>query len=133
MSEIFDIIKNINTKGTRLDFDNIKSGVYTPYVVNKAFAMSNAENLFIIDEINQYPSMSAQMHYDYLYYSTNKFNGYNKWIKEDTNKYIKYLCKHFSCSSEKAKEFYKLCTQQDLEELEKRYSNDDDKGRDKNI
>lgn len=77
----FDVVKNINGHGERLDMDGVS---YDPFVINRVFS-NTPDTVLFANELNQHWRMSKQMQYDFYRFGVTKHpRRYGKWVKRET-------------------------------------------------
>lgn len=111
----FEYVKSINDK-TGYIFDSAEK--YPSFVVNRCMSFNSDTSLFA-NEINKYSQakLTDQQNYDFLYYAIPKKKRYGKWIKSDQLPNLEVICKFFDCSIEKAKEYMKILTDDQIQEI----------------
>ncbi len=92
---------------------------YPAFVVNKAISF-HYDCVFQANQMNQYPSLSNNMQYQYL---LNSIRGYKrpfrKWEKRETIENLEAIKEYYNYSNEKAKEALVLLNATQLEEIRK--------------
>lgn len=111
-----DLIPSIlQTKKNVLD--NEKK--YPAFVVNRALSF-HYDCVFQANQMNQYPSISNNMQYQYL---LNSIRGYKrpfrKWEKRETIEDLDAVKEYYNYSNEKAKEALVLLNAIQIEEIKK--------------
>lgn len=118
MSDIFkDIIPSIlHTKNDVLE--NEKD--YAPFIVNRAISF-HYDCVLQANQMNQYPSLPANMQYHYL---LNSIRGYKrpfrKWEKRETIEDLEAIKEYYNYSNEKAKEALVLLDATQIEIIKKK-------------
>ncbi|ASD50391.1 clamp loader of DNA polymerase [Acidovorax phage ACP17] len=101
----FDIAKNINSHGPRLDTD--EAG-FESFVIVKI--MSNTpDSVFFANELNQYWQLDKQLQYDFLRFGLPKnMRRFGKWEKKskDDEEDLAAIMEAFGYSRNKALEVY---------------------------
>lgn len=78
----FDVVKNINGHGTRLDVDDV---AYDGFVINRVFS-NTPDTVMFANELNQQWRLPKQMQYDFYRYGLVKHpRRYGKWEKRDSD------------------------------------------------
>lgn len=108
MSNVFDYVKSINEKTEKLDIDG-----YVPYIINKAFSFM-PETLFYADSMNINSHIDAQMQYDFYYYALPKKKRFGKWTKKKVIPDIATIREYYNCSYQKAIEYSKILTDEQI-------------------
>jgi hypothetical protein len=120
--QLFDYVKSINTKSSHL-FDEAPDAVsgYIPYHVLTAFSYFPDTVLFA-NQLNSYPDICKQMHYDYLYFSLPERKRYAKWIKADKSEMLDSIQKCYNVNYTKAQEIFAILSDEQKEHVHKLYS-----------
>jgi hypothetical protein len=93
---------------------------YNPFVVNKALTQ-HMDTLYHAKMMNMNSHLDNKIQYDYLFHAVRGYKRpYQKWIKNENNKDLKLVMEYYNCSSDKAKTFLSVLTQDQLKILEKR-------------
>ena len=117
MSDLFkDIIPSIlQTKNHVLENDK----EYSAFVVNRAISF-HYDCVLQANEMNQYPSLPANMQYQFL---LNSIRGYKrpfrKWEKRETIENLDAIKEYYNYSNEKAKEALVLLDATQIETIKK--------------
>ena len=92
---------------------------YNAFVVNRAISF-HYDCVLQANEMNQYPSLPANMQYQFL---LNSIRGYKrpfrKWEKRETIENLDAVKEYYNYSNEKAKEAFVLLNATQLEEIKK--------------
>jgi hypothetical protein len=117
---LFDFIGDISQKKQYLLDDDTK-GVYTQYMVNKAFSQ-HIDTVMLASEMNKRPTLSIEMHHDFLFYSIDPKGRFGKWAKkqETDDVVISYLKEKYSINNEHAIDYAKLLDNDTIEQIRKR-------------
>lgn len=83
------------------------------FMVNRTFSFS-PETIFYANEMNICPDIGAKYHYDFYYHIIPKKKVYSKWAKAVKSEYLESVKKFYGCSTEKAQEYLKLLTNDQL-------------------
>lgn len=102
---VFDFVKSINEHQYNFEkeFDN---GAYSSYIVTKAFSYF-PDTIFLANEMNLYPGISPEMHYDFLFYTIPKKKRFSKWFKLEKHDQATFLSEWFNVRYDKAVEIMK--------------------------
>lgn len=77
----FDVVKNINGHGERLDASEVG---YDPFVINRVFS-NTPDTVLFANELNLNWRLPKQMQYDFYRYGVVKHpRRYGKWEKRDS-------------------------------------------------
>jgi len=115
---LFDYINDLSYGKkdlSRLNPDEFTEN-YSPYMINKAFSMG-IDTLLYANEMNKYPDISKQMHYDYYLFSLKKQKRFNKWAKEEKNEYLDLVCEYYQITTEKALDLIRILPDTSLENI----------------
>ena len=114
----FDFVKSINDKTENIiDRDSSFEKDYVPFIVNRAFSQF-FDSVLVANTMNSMHYLDKKMQYDYLYYTLKKRKRFSKWIKpewDEVNEII--VSAYYNINRRKAREYLKLMTEGDLEEL----------------
>jgi hypothetical protein len=110
----FDYTKSIDSKSEQLDISD-----YNAFIVNRALSFGVDTCLFA-NEMNINSSIPNNWQYDFLYYGIPKKKRYNKWIKFDAIDNIDIIQEYYNCSFQKAIEYSKILTEEEIEILKTR-------------
>lgn len=103
----FDIAKNINSHGQRLETDEVG---YEPFVLNKIYS-NTPDSVAFANEMNQHWSLPKQMQYDFYRFGLPKnMRRHGKWEKRSTETAddIAQIEEAFGYSRQKAIEVYPI-------------------------
>jgi hypothetical protein len=109
--ELFDYLDALTDKKIPFDStddDFVKS--YDPYIINRFISM-NESFVMLVNEINKYPNISKEAHYNYFLSFLPKRKLYFKYIKKQkdlTEKEVNYVASYFSVTTREAKEYIKI-------------------------
>lgn len=118
----FDVVSDISEKKQYiLDEDNIK--YFVPYQVNRALSQ-HVDTVLLANEINKCGSIDPLMHYHFLMHTVAAKKRYGKWaksVKEDEDT-IKLISHKFNTSFNKAKQYFKLLSEDDIKQIKNEYN-----------
>lgn len=102
----FDIAKNINSAGERLD---VNETGYEPWVTNIIYS-NTPDSVFFANMMNRYWSLPKQMQYDFYRFGLDRNpRRYGKWEKRaKTEDDILQICEALNYSRAKALEVYPI-------------------------
>jgi len=112
---VFDFVNDISHEKNYIFTDEV-SGDYSIYLVNKAFSYY-VDTIYLINEINKYPSISKKMHFDYLFNTVRSRKRFATWNKYVENEDLDLISEYYNCNIHKAKQILRLLTKQDLTEI----------------
>jgi hypothetical protein len=115
MPSPFDFVKSINNKEYIFE-ENLDKKDYTAYIVNKVFSFF-PDTIYLVNEINQYPSVEPKQHYDFLYNVVSKKNRYSKWVKSTKDDTALAISKALNIRYERAIEIMDTLDEEKLSQL----------------
>jgi Bacteriophage clamp loader A subunit len=128
----FDFADVILRKKKLEDFETVDFAEYKPFLVNRSLS-SHLDCILHVNELNQYPSMDADMQFQYLLNSIRpmkrKFNG---WNKAEVLKDLDCVKEYFGYSNQKAKEALRILSEEDIAEIKRRTEKGGVKNNDRN-
>lgn len=89
---------------------------YSPYVINTAFSMG-IDTLLYANEMNKFPEISKQMHYDYFLHALSKKKRYLKWYKTKNIEYLNDVCEYYNISKEKGLDLIRILPETSLKTI----------------
>jgi hypothetical protein len=107
----FDYINSINNKNIIEELED-----YNRYVIDIGLSYF-VDTILFVNEINQFPKMENQMHYDFLYNSIPKKKRFSKWNKKENDDDIDLIKEVYSVNSIKGKQYKKILTEEQLKYL----------------
>lgn len=106
--DIWDIVKSINTRGTRYDDLDIEK-YYDSWNINRCFS-NTPDSVLFANEMNMSTSLGKKAQYDFYYYglefNPKRYGPWNKAAKRD--EYIKLIMERYQYSYQKAREVLPL-------------------------
>lgn len=116
----FSVISNLsyNKKYKKLDEQEI--GNYQPFLVNRAFSQF-PDSVLQANFLNMNWFLPIQTQYDYLFYSLRKRKRFSKWPKKQQSDAIPFIIEYYKCSPREAKEYDKILSSEEKEELKRIY------------
>lgn len=112
-----DILPSLNLKENHF-FDEgiLEEKDYNSYIINLAYSFG-LDTILYANEMNCKSFINNRLQYDFYFYGLDKRKRFNKWIKKDDYSVIESLKKYFCCSTRKAKQYKKILTETQLEEI----------------
>lgn len=113
----FDFIKSIsNTKEDllRKNSENVKN--YNAFIINRGFGYF-PDTVLIANEMNMYPNIPAECHYQYYMNSVRKGKRFSKWHKPEKDKDLELIQKIYNVRIEIAKQYRNLISDEDMKKL----------------
>lgn len=111
----WDFVKSINEKEYSFNEDIDKKD-YSEYIINKAFSFF-PDTIFLANELNMCPEISAKQHYEFLYYATSKKRRFSKWIKPHRDADTVALAQGLGIRYDRAVEIMDILTDTELKNL----------------
>ena len=118
--KLSEYLKAINhTKEPLLDTDDefIEKG-YVPFVVNRCLSYF-PDTIFMVNQMNAWPTVDKKMHFDYLLNSIRKRKRFSKWFKNEECQKVNVVKEYFGYSERKAREVVNMLSDSDIEEMAK--------------
>ena len=113
------LLPSIDLKTMHLfEDDPEQAAEYVPFIVNKAYSFG-ADTILYANEMNRLHFLPKRLQYDFYFYGLDKRKRFNKWIKQNQINNIETIKEYFQCSNAKAKQFAKLLTSEQIDEIEK--------------
>jgi hypothetical protein len=122
--DLFEHLGNLTEKKVPFDLKNDEqSKSYAPYLINRFVSMSESF-LLLANEINKYPDLSKESHYNFYLTSLPKRRQYFKYIKktkEISEEDMKYVAEFFEITNRDAEHYIKILTEEQIKEIVKKY------------
>lgn len=106
--ELFDVVKNINSKEGHIDFDD--DFKLNSFMLNRVFSNTLDSNQYAY-VANMFSIDDSQMLYDFYYYGLNKAKRFGKWYKQEKHNdenFIVAICKVFGYNRKIAYDMYDI-------------------------
>lgn len=101
----FDVAKNINGHGERLDSEVIG---YNPFMMNRLYSQTPDSVLFA-NELNKFWNLPKQMQYDFYRYGLDRNpRRFGTWNKKESDDDIALIMEAFAFTRNKALEVYPI-------------------------
>ncbi len=117
---LFDFLKHLTEPNGRRDLlleDEANMKAYQPFIINRGLAQHIATVMYA-QEMNKCGSISKEMHYGFLFGSIKKSKRYAKWAKKDeTPEDIQLIAETYQVSIERAMEYAKLISKEDIQRI----------------
>ena len=91
---------------------------YNAYMINRAFSYF-PDSILYSNEMNKKWDLDNQLQHDYYFYSIPKKKRFSKWHKTQEDDDIDLLCKVYNINRQLAREYKRLLTKDQLEEIRK--------------
>ena len=116
----FDYVNAVCETKDYIFTEEDESYKYPRYIINRALSF-NADCLFVINEINQFPQLPNRAHYDYLHFGLDKKRRYGKWVRVEADEDLKLVMDAYGYSREKAESVIDLLSKEQLEKMRSRH------------
>jgi hypothetical protein len=118
---LFEFLKNISQKKENILNEETKKS-YSPYIINRYLSMHQGTILYA-QEMNIRPSISSEMHYEYLINAVRPMYRRFEYKKaEKDHDDILLLSKYYECSITKARDYFKLHTIEEILSIASKYN-----------
>lgn len=89
-------------------------------VVTSAGLSQHVDSVMFVNDLNMYwQVVTPKMHYDYLFHTVRQMRRpYVKWAKKTTNEDVKLVMDEYSVSRQKAIEYLKILTKEQLKKIQ---------------
>jgi len=114
LPDLYERKKNI----LRMDPDAEKD--FAPFIINRAVSM-NYDTVLWANEMNKANCATKQMVYDFYCYGLRAGRRYSKWAKKENDDDVAFICEAFSYNKKKAEAALKLISQEELNELRRKF------------
>lgn len=120
MTSPFDFVQSISyTKKDLLE--EVPESTYNPFIVNRSLSYF-VDLIHYANEMNMHPNLPKKLQYDYLRKSIRKNKRFAKWHKIEPVEDIKIIQEYYQCNYNKAKEFFALLTEDQLNNIKASFS-----------
>jgi len=122
--ELFDYLSGITEKKIPFDSknDDMVKG-YNPYIINRFISMCESF-IMLANEINKYPDLSKEIHYNFYLSSLPQRKQYFKYIKKEkdlTDEDVNYVANYFNVTAKEAKEHIRVLDKKSIETIIRKY------------
>jgi len=107
----FVYVKSICEKKYEYDLSG-----YTPYLVNRCFAM-HMDTIMFAEEMNQAHQIGPELQYDFYYYAVRKGKRFGFPPKPEEHKHVELIQEHYGYSREKALQALQLLTPEQVKSI----------------
>jgi hypothetical protein len=115
VNDIFEYKKDIIRNS---DDPTLAESYYSPYLTNKALSF-HADSIFYANEMNECHQLDKQLQYDFLLNSIRAYKRKHAWIKSENNEDLQLLCEYFKINMNRAEEYLKILTTEQVDEIKK--------------
>lgn len=112
---VFSFVKSINEHQYNFEKEFDKS-IYNTYVITQAFSYF-PDTIFLANEMNLYPGISNEMHYDFLFYTIPKKKRFSQWFKLKKHNQATFLSEWFNVRYDKAVEIMNALGEEKVSKL----------------
>jgi len=122
--DLFETLKGLTED--KIPFDpknNTQVKDYNPFIINRFISMCEAF-ILLVNEINKYPELSKETHYNFFLSSLPKRKQYFKYIKKDkdlTEEEVKYVANYFNVTTREAKSHIQVLSEEDVKTIIGKY------------
>lgn len=117
MSGVFDFVNAINhTKRDLIAEEEASERDYVPFVVNRSLSYFT-DTLLYANEMNRYRDLDRDLQFRFLLNSIRPKKRFSKWAKSEHSDNLELISQYFECSITKAKDYLRLLSNEQLDEL----------------
>jgi hypothetical protein len=122
--ELFDYLKGITEKKTPFDpkDDSVVKG-YSPFLINRFVSMCEAY-IMLVNEINKYPDITKETHYNFYMSALPQRKQYFKYIKKEkdlTEEEVGYVADYFDVTSREARSHIQVLDKETIKAIISKY------------
>jgi hypothetical protein len=114
--KLTDYLNAINVNKASLCDDEHDERGYIPFLVNRGLSYF-PDTIMQANEMNMNASLRKKMQFDFLRYSIRSRKRFSKWIKAEEHEHLDAIQERYGCSLTKAKEYARVLTPQQLEQI----------------
>ena len=116
----FDFADVILRKKKLEDFETVDFADYKAFLINRSLS-SHLDCILHVNALNQYPSMDADMQFQYLLNSIRPMKRkFAPWQKSKMEENIECIKTYFGYSNQKAKEALRILTDEQIAEIKRK-------------
>lgn len=120
----FDFVNSINITKKNLMRgsynDELSEKAYIPFLTNRSLSYFT-DTLLYANEMNRYSTLDNKLQYEYLLNSIRTKKRFSKWFKKGDAKQLELIAKYLKVSLREAKEYQKVLTDNQKEQIEKQF------------
>lgn len=116
MVELFDYLNSINDTKKDIMIDEASERVYQPFVINMLLSR-NQDCVMLVNELNYRSSIPNKAQYLFLLNALPKKKRYAKKIDSEREDTVIMIMKFYGVNRTRAKEYQKLFSSEQLEEM----------------
>lgn len=126
--ELFDYINDINyeKKDVFSEINEKEEKRYPGFAINRYFSFM-PDTIFYANEVNLRFGMDNKLKHHFYLYGLRKKKRFTKWLKEEESEHLTLVKTAYNCSERTAKEYMRLLTESQLNELKDIYRHLNDK------
>jgi len=116
---LFDYLNDISySKDYIIDFNDCSN--YNQYMINRGL-QQHLDTVLLANEMNKRPSLSKELHHDFLFYAVESRKRYGKWSKENTPDLdlIAFIQDKYCINKQHAIEYFELLDKTEVKQLKK--------------
>jgi hypothetical protein len=115
----FDFVKSVSYGKTDIMVDEVDEKAYVPFLTNKALSY-HEDAIHFVNEINTRYDMDNRLQYRFFLNTLRKRQRFSKWDKPKEDGTIDVVKEYYGISTDKAKEYVKLLTSEQCNQLRQR-------------
>lgn len=120
MTSPFDYVNSITVGKNNMmrdtENDVLAEKEYNPWIVNKALSYF-PDTVLMANDTNMYYTLEKRAQYEYLLNIVRRNKRWAKWVKDEENPNLELVMKAYNCNSKVAREYLKLLTKSQLNEI----------------
>ena len=115
----FDFVKSVSYGKTDIMVDEVDEKAYVPFLTNKALSY-HEDAIHFVNEINTRYELDNRLQYTFFLNTLRKRQRFSKWDKPKEDTSIDVIKEYYGVSTDKAKEYVKLLTREQCEQIRDR-------------
>lgn len=115
----FDFVKSVSYDKDDIMHDEHDESSYAPYLTNKSLSY-HEDSIYFANEMNIRFDTGNRLQYLFFLNILRKRKRFSSWEKPEENSVVELVSNYYGVSTDKAKEYFNLMTQDQCEELKKR-------------
>ena len=116
MADLFPILDSINQKTEYLMQTELDRKEYPAFLINRGLSQ-HMDTVLFANEMNKYPSLDADMQYDFHYFSIPKKKRFGKWAKSSISNDVDLVMKAYCVNRSRAIEYLSFISEDNLRAL----------------
>jgi hypothetical protein len=120
--ELFDFINDVSHEKKNIfrEISENEEKKYPSYLINRYFSFF-PDTLFYANEMNKCQYVSGRENHHFYLYALRKKKRFTKWLKTEKIEEENLIMEAYSCSRQKAKEYLKILTPKQIENIKNMY------------